>query len=138
MISVSSVTDQYFLQPTLLSKHRKTLDWLSTALLMKVELKFFQKLLDSHAPSFHSVDNKKKIDHFQNLIIYYRDELVDKVSTKLRLHEKNLSEMLESKDETKVQYFKEHDDLMAEMEALNKQFTIYKEELFDFVGSSIK
>lgn len=37
MISVTSVTDNYILQPTLLNKHKKTLEWLSTAVLWKSE-----------------------------------------------------------------------------------------------------
>lgn len=135
MISVSNVTDQYFLQPTLLSKHQKTVEWLSTALLMKVEVKFFQKLLDKSAKSATSADDKKKLDHFQNLVLYYNGELIGNLSTKLRDHEKKLAEMLEQKDETKVSYFKEHDRLMAEMESLYKQFNTYKEELFHFISS---
>lgn len=46
MVSVTSTTDNYILQPGLLSKHRQTLDWLSSAVLWKKELALFQKLLD--------------------------------------------------------------------------------------------
>lgn len=135
MISISHATDQYFLQPTLLSKHQKTVEWLSTTLLMKVEAKFFQKLLDKSAKSATSEEDKKKLDHFQNLVLYYNGELIGNLSTQLRDHEKKLAEMLEQKDETKVSYFKEHDRLMAEMESLYKQFNIYKEELFHFISA---
>ncbi len=138
MINVHSVTDSYQLQPTLIDKHKKTLDWLSTLLLMKTETRFFQSLLDKHASRFTDVESKKKIDHFQNLIIYYRDELIDSVRTKVRLHEKKLAEMLEFKDETSVDYFKEHDDLMKELESLYHQFVTYKEELLEFVGEALK
>lgn len=133
MISVTSVTDKYILQPTLLSKHNKTLEWLSMTVLWKRELAFFQKLLDQYASKFSTTEDKMKIDHFQNLIIYYRGELIDSFSTRLRLHEKKLAEMLESRDETKTEYFKEHDGLMNELEALNTQFVQYKEELFEFI-----
>ncbi|MEO5603716.1 MAG: hypothetical protein ABIR06_22540 [Cyclobacteriaceae bacterium] len=133
MISVTSVTDNYILQPTLLSKHKKTLDWLSAAALWKRELAFFQKLLDQYAPKFSTTEDKKKIDHFQNVIIYYKGELIDMLTTRLRLHEKKLAEMLESRDETKTEYFKEHDGLMNELESLNTQFTQYKEDLFSFI-----
>jgi hypothetical protein len=135
MISVSNITNQYFVQPTLLNKHQKTVEWLSTILLMKVEVKFFQKLLDKSAKSATSEENKKKLDHFQNLVLYYNGELLGNMSTRLRNHEKKLAEMLEQKDETKVSYFKEHDQLIAEMESLYKQFNIYKEELFHFISS---
>lgn len=133
MISVTSVTDNYILQPTLLHKHKKTLEWLSTVILWKRELAFFQKLLDQYALKFSSMDDKKKIDHFQNLIIYYKGELIDALSTRLRLHEKKLAEMLEFRDETKTDYFKEHDGLMNELEALNTQFLNNKEDFFEFI-----
>lgn len=133
MISVTSVTDNYILQPTLLHKHKKTLEWPSTVILWKRELAFFQKLLDQYALKFSSMDDKKKIDHFQNLIIYYKGELIDALSTRLRLHEKKLAEMLEFRDETKTDYFKEHDGLMNELEALNTQFLNNKEEFFEFI-----
>lgn len=133
MISVTSVTDKYILQPSLLSKHKKTLEWLSGAVLWKRELDFFQKLLDQYSSRFTSVDDKKTIDHFQNLIIYYKGELIDSLTSRLRLHEKRLAEMLETKDETKLDYFNEHEGLMNELEALNTQFREYKEELFGFI-----
>jgi hypothetical protein len=137
MISPSSVTSDYILQDALLLKHKKTLDWLSTTLLMKKELFFFQDLLDKHAPRFTAVNDKKKVDHFQNLILYYRDELIDSISSKLRIHERKLADMLEFKDETSISYFKEHDTLMDEMESAYHQFMTYKKELFEFVGTTL-
>jgi hypothetical protein len=133
MISVTSVTDKYILQPTLISKHKKTLEWLSAAVLWKIELSFFQKLLDQAAPKFSNSEEKKQIDHFQNIIIYYKGELIDSLTSRLRLHEKNLADLLQSHDETKVQYFKEHDTLMNEFESLNNQFAEYKTNLYVFV-----
>ncbi len=137
MINVNSVTNNYQLQPILIERHRKTLDWLSTLMLMKTEVRFFQTLLDKNASRFTNVESKKKVDHFQSLIIYYRDELIGTVSSKVRLHEKKLAEMLETKDETKVAYFKEHDGLMDELDSLYKQFIAYKEELLDFIGEAM-
>lgn len=133
MISATSVTNNYILQPSLLTKHKKTLEWLSSAILWKREFSFFQKLLDQYTPKFSHTDDKKKIDHFQNLIIYYKGELIDSFSSRLRLHEKKLAEMLESRDETKTEYFKEHDELMNSLESLHAQFLQIKEELFEFM-----
>jgi len=133
MITPISITDQYILQPGLLDKHKKTLDWLSASVLWKRELMFFQKLLDQYAPRFSAVDDKKKIDHFQNLLLYYRGEAVDTLTHKLRQHEKQLASMLETQDETKTEYFKEHDVLMAEMSTFNTQFAKYKAALFTFI-----
>lgn len=133
MISATSVTNNYILQPSLLNKHKKTLEWLSTTILWKRELAFFQKLLDQYASKFSGADDKMKIDHFQNIILYYKGELIDSLSSRLRLHEKKLAEMLESRDETKTEYFKEHDGLMNELDALNNQFLQNKEDLFEFI-----
>ncbi|HEY9009351.1 MAG TPA: hypothetical protein VIM75_24610 [Ohtaekwangia sp.] len=133
MISVASVTDKYILQPTVLAKHKKTLEWLSAAMLWKRELTFFQKLLDMYAPRFSSLEDKMMIDHFQSIFIYYSGELVDGLVSKLRNHEKLLGEALQENDETKTGYFKEHDHLMNEMESVRDQFIQYKEEFFGFI-----
>lgn len=134
MISVASITDKIIIQQTLLSKHKKTLEWLSSAILWKQELAFFQKLLDAYAPNFKGVEEKQRLDHFQNIILYYRGELIDKLASQLRLHEKKLAEMFETRDETQVSYYKEHDDLMTQLDSLNTQMVQYKEELFLFLG----
>jgi len=133
MISVTSVTNDYILQPSLLEKHRRTLDWLSSTLLWQSEFNFFQKLLDQNAPKFTRVEDKKKIDHFQNLIIYYNSELILEIRKKLRDHENRLADMLKTKNETKTEYFKEHDALMEELESFSNSFSEYKEEFFEFI-----
>ena len=106
MISVTSVTTSYILQPSLLEKHRRTLNWLSATLLWQREFNFFQKILDQYAPKFTTVEDKQKIDHFQNLILYYNSELIIELQKKLRDHENRLADMLKTKDELKTDYFK--------------------------------
>ena len=137
MISVTSVTDKYILQPTLIGKHKKTLEWLSAAVLWKLELSFFQKLLDQSAPKFLSVDEKKQIDHFQNIITYYNGELIDALTSRLRSHEKKLAELLQSHNETDVTYFKEHDSLMNDLESLSNQFVEHKTSLYAFFEKAL-
>jgi hypothetical protein len=133
MISVTSVTTNYILQPSLLEKHKRTLNWLSATLLWQREFNFFQKILDQYAPKFTTVEDKQKIDHFQNLILYYNSELIIELQKKLRDHENRLADMLKTKDELKTDYFKEHDSLMQELEAFNNRCVEYKEELFGFI-----
>jgi len=137
MISVTSGTNEYILQPSLLEKHRRTLNWLSSSLLWQREFNFFQKLLDQNAAKAISVDEKKKIDHFQNLIIYYNSELIPEFRKKLRDHENRLADMLKTKNELKIQYFKEHETIMQELESFNIRFIEYKEELFEFIEKLI-
>ena len=133
MISVTSVTGDYILQPSLLEKHRKTLDWLSSTILWQRECNFFQKLLDQYAPKLTDDNEKKKLGHFQSLIIYYRDELIIDLRKKLRDHENHLADMLKTKDELKTQFFKEHDTIMMELEAFNVNFDELKHELFSSI-----
>lgn len=133
MISVTSVTDKYILQPSLLAEHRRTLDWLSATVLWNKELTFFQKLLDKYAGKFTNAEDKKKIDHFQSMVTYYKSEVLVNLSEKLRNHERKLADMLETRDETKTEYFKEHADLMKELESANIQLSHYKNELFSFI-----
>ena len=133
MISVTSVTSEYILQPSLLEKHRRTLEWLSSTLLWKREFIFLQKLLDQQSIKFSSVDDKKKVDHFQNLIIYYNGEVIDGLRKKLREHESKLADVLQTKNELKTEYFKEHDAIMQELESFQIRFVEYKEGLFEFI-----
>ena len=133
MISPTSTTEKYAIQPPLLNKHRKILEWLSATVLWKRELAFFQKILDQYAPKLMTLKDKQQIDHFQNLITYYKGEVVDALSSKLRLHEKNLAEMLAAKNEANLGYSKEHDGVMSELESFNASFLEFKEDLFDFI-----
>ena len=140
MVSVTSGTNEYIpSQPSLLEKHRRTLNWLSSTLLWQREFNFFQKLLDQNAPKLTSVEykSKKKIDHFQNLIIYYNSQLIPEFRKKLRDHENRLADMLKTKNELKTQYFKEHETIMQELESFNISFVQYKEELFEFIEKII-
>jgi hypothetical protein len=134
MISVLSTTGNYILQPELIEKHKHTLERLSATLLWKNELVFFQKLLDKNAPGFTSIDEKKRIGHFQNLIIYYKGEVVDVLRKKLREHENRLARLLQTKDETDTQYFKEHDAIMEEFDSFALRFKELKEYLFRFIA----
>jgi hypothetical protein len=133
MISVTSVTDKYILQPSLMNKHRKSLEWLSSVLLWKRELMFFQKLLDLYASKFTSVEAKKRISHFQNFIIYYGHELIPAFASRIRVHEMELAEMLQSRDESNTEYYKNHENFMNELEALEAQFLENKEQFFAFI-----
>lgn len=134
MISVTSVTRKYILQPQLIKKHKKTLYWLSSVTLWKSELNFFQKALDENAPRFKKIVDKKKIDHFQNLIVYYGGEVIDGLRSKLRQHESRIASILKSKDEVHTHYFSEHDSLMDELETFAKSYQELKTSFVKFVA----
>lgn len=137
MISVISTTGKYILQPSLLEMHQHSLEWLSSSALWKRELSFFQKLLDNYAPRYTEEDDKKKIDHFQNLIIYYNGEVVDLLRKKLRDHENDLATMLQKENETDTQYFDEHKQLMENASSFEKTFNNLKHDFFSFIERSL-
>jgi len=133
MISVLSTTNSYMLQPSLVEMHRQSLDYQSAAALWKRELRFFQKLIDQYAPKFSTVDDKKRLDHFQSLLTYYSGELVDELNKKIRQHEADLARLLQKKNESDTKYFKEHQELMAQVAAFCKSYDELHHELYDFI-----
>ncbi|HTE30819.1 MAG TPA: hypothetical protein VK666_10630 [Chryseolinea sp.] len=136
MISVTGTTGNYILQPVLFAKHSETIDWLSSTVLWKSELNAFQTILDERAPSIKSIDGKKSIDHYQNLVIYYNGELIDTMRKKLRDHETSLAHMLESKNESDTHYYKEHQGIMDELESFSVHFKQFRAEFFEFMRTA--
>lgn len=134
MISVTSTTKNYILQPALMKKHKKTLSWMSSVTLWKSELLFFQKTLDENVKRFTKLADKKKIDHFQNLFIYYSGEVIDGLRSKLRKHESQIASILKTKDEVHTQYFLEHDSLMDELETFAKSYKELKTSFVKFIA----
>jgi DNA primase large subunit len=113
--------------------HHQSLEWLSYSVLWKRELSFFQKLLDKYAPRFTEVNDKKRIDHFQHIITYYKGEVVDDVRKKLKGHEHKLAEMLQTLNESDMEYFKEHKFIMTEAASFAKTFNEFKHDFFEFI-----
>ena len=111
MISVVGSTGKYILQPSLLDMHRNTLEWLSHS----------------------SVEFKKQVDHFQNLITYYNGELVDILRKKLRDHESKLAHILQELKESDTEYFKEHNGIMDELDTFQKTFHAFKHSFYEFI-----
>ena len=133
MISITSTTKNYILQPGLIKNHKKTLSWLSSSMMWKSEINFFQKALEEKAIFITKEADKKKVDHFQNLFIYYNGEVIDELRSKLRKHEDALTSVLKSKNETDTKYFKEHDSLMDELESFSKSYAELKNDFIKFI-----
>jgi hypothetical protein len=137
MISLTTIGDNYIFQRPLLGKHQETLEWLSAIVLWKSELSFFQKLLDRHVSKLTTADARNHAEHFQNVIIYFKCEVIDSLTTRLRQHEKKLSEMLEARNDPKTDYIGEHESLMKELELVSSRFIRYRHELFAFIETLI-
>jgi hypothetical protein len=137
MISVIGTTGKYVLQPSLVSMHQQSLEWLSASALWKRELSFFQKLLDKNSVKATTTDLKKEIDHFQNIITYYDGEVVDTLRKKVREHEGDLARMLQSMNESDTRYFKDHEKVMNELSTFSKTYDQFRHELFGFIEKLI-
>lgn len=59
--------------------------------------------------------------------------MIDGLRKKLRDHESRLAKMLESEDESDVQYYKEHDVIMDELDSFSDRFKQLRSELIEFV-----
>ncbi|HEU5292164.1 MAG TPA: hypothetical protein VFU05_16050 [Cyclobacteriaceae bacterium] len=97
--------------------HQQSLVWLSVCTLWKRELSFFQKLLDKNSEGATTIELKKDMDHFQNLVTYYNGEVVDSLRKKVRDHESDLAAMLQDMNESDTRYFKEHEGVINEVAA---------------------
>ena len=137
MISVMGTTGNYILQPSLVSMHQQSLEWLSVSALWKQELNFFQKLLDQNSAKATSTELKKQMDHFQHIITYYGGEVVDGLRKKIRNHEKDLAGMLQCMNESDTQYFKNHEGVMSELLTFSKTYDQFKYEFFGFIEKMI-
>ncbi|MGC1241310.1 MAG: hypothetical protein WA874_06970 [Chryseosolibacter sp.] len=133
MVSVTGITENHTLQPSLEEKHKETLNWLSFIKLWQKELAFFQTILDGTGHYFESPEDKKKLSRFQNLFMYYHAELLLELRTKLRNHESNLAKIFSRNMVNDNPYYSEHDPLMAEMGDFSKHFSELKKDFFTFI-----
>ena len=130
MISPSSVTIRRTHRPLLFEQHRKTMEWLSAIALWRHELTMFQKMLDACITKSASAADKEEINHLQNVIIYYKDDLFDSLTLKLRMHEKTLQDMMSKENEIKTDYITAHNQLMNAADLLARQTQYYKDQIY--------
>ncbi len=134
MENLKEANSDFLLEIGLENLHQECHTWLSQIDLWKVELTFFQKLMDSNSEKFTLKDQKKELDHFQNLIIYYNGELLDQFRKKIRNQEKTLSSELKNKnrlDETI--YRNQHRIITNEIKSLQYEYNLYKSDFFKFI-----
>ena len=125
---------EYLLDRSLEELHQESVKWVSDIELWKIELNFFQKLLDKHSLEFETVDEKKEIDHYQNLITYYGGELLDEFKQLVRRHENNLAkEYAMNGKANEDEYRAKHQDLLLRIYAFDTEFKAYKAEFFGFI-----
>jgi len=132
MISVTgNLIGRYILQPSLINMHQDSLTWLSALLLWKEELAFYQRLLDRTPPKPLTEAEKNEANHLRSLIEIFGSREIDGFRQKIRVHESHLAQMLREQKETATHYFKEHENLMTELENFRVQYENTKR---DFMG----
>ncbi|MEN7546748.1 hypothetical protein AAG747_02435 [Rapidithrix thailandica] len=126
----------YLLKASLQDLHRQNLERLSETQLWREEINFFQKLLERYSSQISSSEQRKKISHFQNLIIYYNGELLDQFTHDLKKHEKYLSRLLQDNESYSEESFRQtHIKLLDELKSFKKEFIEMKRNLFLFTES---
>ena len=132
MENIKATTAEFLLREGLMDLHKMSKQWVSEVDLWKLELDFFQKLLDSNAKRVTTYQGKKTIGHLQNLITYYQGELLDEFAKAVRKHEKYLNRVIvgENSDES---YRVKHDIIDDKLASFRDGFKDYKKELFQFI-----
>jgi nitroreductase len=93
---LTAVKEQQLLEASLESLHEESMNWLRTILFWEDECKFYKELLEHKLFKHISQDDKEKIDSLLNHVI------VDKLhsfKTEVLFHEKNLYQLLKSKND---------------------------------------
>ncbi len=133
MENLKATTTEFLIRESLLDLHKSSKQWVSEVNLWKLELNFFQKLLDTHAKKVTTYQGKKTIGHLQNLITYYQGELMDEFAKAVRKHEKYLNRVIDGGDSDDSTYKVKHEIIDDKINTFRDRFKDYKEELFQFI-----
>lgn len=126
---------EHLLEPSLENLHSESQQWVSEVELWKLELNFFQKLLDNSAPKISALSDKKELSHLQNLITYYNGELLDEFKQKVRRHKKYLAnKLLINEDIDEEEYRKRHGAILSHLGSFRSEFNMHKKEFFQFLS----
>ena len=137
MENLKATTTEFLLRESLLDLHKSSTNWVSEVDLWKIELNFFQKLLDTNAQKVVTYQGKKTIGHLQNLITYYQGELMDEFAKAVRKHEKYLRKILNGEESDEESYRVKHEILDDKINTFRDRFKDYKQELFGFIEELI-
>lgn len=134
MKKLQQAGQDYLLEESLESLHRESKSWSSELELWRIDLSFFQKLLDHNSQNFTSKDDKKRMSHFQNLITYYAGEVLDRFEQMIRRHEKYLAtELINMEKLDESGYRKKHAEIASHVGSFRVEFIKYKREFYDFI-----
>lgn len=130
-----TITTDKLLERGLDELHYQTSVWLNEIDFWKVELHFFEKLLEKNALKNLSHDEKAKLESIQNRIIYYKGELLEQYMHDIREHAKELKKILDGDQTDDQHYRKQHKKYADQLAQFVKVFKTFKKDLFGFVIS---
>ncbi len=134
MENLKATTTEFLLRESLMDLHKTSKQWVSEVDLWKLELDFFQKLLDTNASRVTTYKGKKTMGHLQNLITYYQGELLDEFAKAVRKHEKYLNRIITGELTDEESYRVKHDIIDDKITAFRDGFKSYKSDLFKFIS----
>ena len=138
MNKLSPANTSYLLEVGMEDLHQQSNTWLSEIEFWRLELSFYQKLLDKVTVRIPAGEDKKAIDHFQNLLLYYQGELLDRYEHDTRAHEKLLGSMVEEKAPFNEQLYREdHKRHESQLQTFATGFKQYRKELYAFAEKYI-
>jgi len=137
MENIKATTTEFLLREGLMDLQKTSKQWVSDVDLWKLELEFFQKLLDSNAGRVTTYQGKKTIGHLQNLITYYQGELLDEFAKAVRKHEKYLNKIITGEESSEESYRVKHDIIDDKISSFKDGYKEYKKEFFQFISELI-
>jgi hypothetical protein len=137
MNQISPATTSCLLEVSMEDLHQESKTWLSEIEFWRIELSFYQQLLEKVAR--HTLgEDKKAIDHFQSLIFYFKGELLDQYEHDIREHERYLDAMVEEKAPFDEAFYREkHKKYESQINSFGIDFKQYRKELYAFAGKHL-
>ena len=133
MESKKLTSTNILLEISLEDLHRNTIDWIQSIDFWRFELGFAQKLVDQVNARTRTVDDKKRIDHFQNLIIYYRSQLLPELEEDLVRHEGYLKQLIQDRVHYNDQMYRDvHKKFEDQVTSFDQNFRAFKRDLYHF------
>jgi len=104
--------------------------WVCDVDFWKDEVDDCQKILEKHLPQIDELEERKRLEQFQNQIIYYRDELLDKMKHDLLLQLKHLDESFNI-----ARIIQHQDALHQRLNAIEQQMKERRRQLTLFINN---
>ncbi len=117
---------------------RDTRYWKSTLELVRDEILFIDRLLNSYAFEPDTPDLFERLQNYKGRLKIVRNKRTD-VIRQISEHENNLGGMMECKNETcDLVFYDKHNILKAEVVAYAEGFQNLKGEIFNYAGGILK